>query len=224
MASSDIPYLVLAIALGFAIVGAAWVHLVLERKKLQALAQRLGLEYVKERPRFTLAVIFQAANLQKAERDIFVEGKIGNRTVQFGEFKVWESAIGQSNIKQWAEVAVAAATGDNEFSLKCKHPGWKVLEWMQEGDVTVGDPAFDARWQIRTNHPEIVPAILSPSLRAKLDAASQTDTGGQYRLFDGWMCYLEQGSVSAARTITRLEAKVGLLIDLAAAAELACVR
>ncbi len=188
-----------------------------KRRNLQALAQRLGLDYVMDDgPKFSFTLDV-ATSERDATRKVCVEGTIRGRRVEFSEFT---TSAGRSS-QRWTEVAVAAVAGDFEFSLQQEGLGWKLMRWLGDEEVTIGDREFDAQWHIKASSPDTLQAMLLPELRGKITAAGLSGTQGHFMLFDGWMRYIERGGFEDPSRVARGERVLGLLSDLAVAAEVA---
>ena len=119
----------------------------------------------------------------------------------------------------WLEVAVLGVPGRLELSLVRQGFGTKIAEWFGTKEITVGDPAFDARWFVKTNREEFVAAALLPETRARIDAVA--GLGGRSLRIEvqaGMVKYVEQGSITQA-AMRRAEQVFPMLEELAALAE-----
>jgi H2-forming N5,N10-methylenetetrahydromethanopterin dehydrogenase len=128
------------------------------RQNFTDLAQRLGLAPSRVQPKFGFWPQSQAEGLLR-ERPArlygYTTGSGKHRTV-------------------WSALSVQPrAHGGLTFSLTPQGLGSKLAELFGAREITVGDPAFDKAWFIRTNQPEFSSAALLPELRARLTAAVQ---------------------------------------------------
>ena len=176
---------------------------------LQALAQKLGLEYRQQK--FGLFDTVGAAT-----------GKLMEREVGFHQFTTGSGKTEQ----KWCAVSVfPKETGRLTFNLH--QQGWvsKLEALFGAREATVGDEAFDKTWFLQTNEPEFLGAALVPEIREKLMAAQAA--GGlavHFRLEKGTVRYAELGDFSSDSACARLEQMLPVLYDLADIAEVAAAR
>lgn len=123
----------------------------------------------------------------------------------------------------WCAVAVQPRqTGGLTFSLTPQGLGSKVAELFGAKEITVGDPAFDKAWFIRTNQPEFFAAALLPELRTRLAAAIEGQPHPwqpSVKLEKGAVIYAEAGAFNHAGRCERLFRMADILCDFADIAE-----
>ena len=145
-----------------------------------------------------------------------VEGRQAGRRVRFWSF----TTGGGKSQRHW--VAAGAEPRDvGQFAFRIEPQGLatRLAEWFGAKEITVGEARFDAAWFVRTTAPEALGAALLPEIRAKLMAAREGGAGGEFKLEEGWVCYVEQGRFANDATTRKLESLVPLLHDLADIAE-----
>lgn len=196
-----------------AVVGVIWWAVVVGGRRTQAnlsaVANRLGLQL--EIRRWMNLVIGGS-----------LHGTVQGRRVRF-----WSYTTGSGKSQTtWAAVGVIPRQdGGLEFKLSRQGLATKVMELFGSKEVTVGDRAFDEAWFVQTNRPDYLAAALVPEIREKLMAAHRAGGGGSFRLDGGGeVVYVEQGSLSSAKVIARLEGVLPVLQDLADVAEVAEAR
>jgi len=176
---------------------------------LQAVAQRLGLEY------------FEAKKTGWASNQI-VTGQRDGRDVTFHTFT---TGSGKSR-KPWRAVSVRPRTvGGLTFHFQPQGLGTKLKELFGAREIVTGDAPFDAAWFLETNEPEFLPAALVPEVRAKIMAA-RADAGrdGNFKLETTSVRYAERGTFADADDCTRFEQLLPLLHELADIAEVSAER
>jgi hypothetical protein len=206
-----IPFLFIILFLGAA--GLAIFGAMRQSRKaaanLQALAQRLGLEYNQGK---SGAFMTAAA----------VTGRHEGRQVSFHQFT---TGSGKSQTTWRAVAVIPNSMGALTFNLHRQGMFSKVEKLFGAREATVGDAAFDAAWFLQTNDPDFLGAALVPEIRAKLTAA--LGAGGQsvsFRLEKGMVRYAEMGNFSSEPATLRLEQMLPVLHDLADIAEVAAGR
>lgn len=108
------------------------------------------------------------------------------------------------------------------FSLTPQGLGSTFAELFGAKEITVGDPAFDKAWFIRTNQPEFFTAALLPELRARLTAAFDVRPRAwqpSIKLEHDAVIYAEAGDFNSEGRRERLALLVEVLCDLADVAE-----
>ncbi len=145
-----------------------------------------------------------------------MEGTQAGRAVRY-----WTYATGSGKSRTtWVAVAVRPrAEAGLQFDLTRQSFGSKIMEMFGVKEIRVGDPAFDAAWFVRTNQPDFLAAALVPSIRARLMAERAGRWGARYKLEHGLVQYVEQGHLSSAEVMSRLERQLPLLQELADVAE-----
>ncbi len=191
------------IALVVLVVWAARVHARKTREMLHAFAQRAGLRIQEQ-------TILGYTSVQS------LEGEQAGRTVRY-----WTYATGSGKSRTtWVAVAVRPrAEAGLQFDLTRQNFGSKIMEMFGVKEIKVGDPAFDAAWFVLTNQPDFLAAALVPSIRARLMAEPPGHWGARYKLENGLVQYVEQGHLSSAEVLARLERQLPLLHELADVAE-----
>ena len=191
------------IALVVLVVWAARVHARKTRDLIHAFAQRAGLRVEEQ-------TVLGFTSVQS------LEGEQAGRAVRY-----WTYATGSGKSRTtWVAVAVRPRTEAGlQFNLTRQNFGSKIMEMFGAKEIQVGDPAFDAAWFVRTNQPDFLAAALVPSIRARLMAEPAGHWGGRYKLEDGLAQYVEQGYLSSAEVLARLERQLPLLHELADVAE-----
>lgn len=172
---------------------------------VRALAQRLGLTVTERK------ILGYSADWE-------LNGVVDRRMV-----RCWTYTTGSGKSRQsWCAVSVQPrATGPLSFELQRQDLGTKLMEFFGTKEITVGDPAFDAAWFVRTNEPDFLRAALVPAIRAKFMGALASGAKGHYTLKEGAVRYAERGGFYAEPLVARLEQQVPLLLDLADLAEVA---
>lgn len=173
------------------------------RMRLEALAQRTGLRIVE-----STVLGFTVVKSLEGERQ--------GRAVRF-----WTYATGSGKTRiTWVAVSVRPQpAGGLEFELTRQNFGSKLMELFGAKEIQVGDPAFDRAWYVRTNQADFFRAALVPQIRARLMGEAAGRRGARYKLKDGLVQYVEQGSWSSGGALERLEQQLPLLHELADVAE-----
>lgn len=184
-----------------------WWSIVQSRRtsaNLQALAQRLGLEFVDEKG-------------GGWARKLLVSGRREGRSVTFYSFT---TGSGKSRV-HWCAVSVLPnRTGWLTFHIERQGLATKIGELFGAKEIVVGDPVFDAAWFVRTNRPDFLRAALLPEVRTKLMAAHAVSRSrGHFKLEEAALFYAENGTFADAATCARLEQMLPLLNELADIAE-----
>lgn len=176
-------------------------------RNFTTLAQRLGLTPAQVRPKFGLWPQGRAEGLLRGKPSRlygYTTGTGKNRTV-------------------WSALSVQPrAHGGLAFSLTPQGLGSKLAELFGAREITVGDPAFDRAWFIRTNQPEFFSAAFLPELRARLTAAVQTRPGPRQpslKLDGAEVVYVEAGDFNSSALRERFALVSEVLCDLADVAE-----
>lgn len=145
-----------------------------------------------------------------------LEGEQAGRAVRY-----WTYATGSGKSRTtWVAASVRPrAEGGLQFDLTRQNFGSKIREMFGAKEIRVGDPAFDAAWFVRTNQPDFLAAALVPAIRARLMAEPAGRWGARYKLEHGLVQYVEQGHLSSAEVLARLERQLPLLHELADVAE-----
>lgn len=179
------------------------VHTRKTRELLQAFAQRAGLRIQEQ-------TVLGFTSVQS------LEGTQAGRAVRY-----WTYTTGGGKSRTtWVAVAVRPrAEAGLQFDLTRQNLGSKIMEMFGVKEIRVDDPAFDAAWFVRTNQPDFLAAALVPSIRARLMAEPAGRWGARYKLENGLVQYVEQGHLSSAEVIARLERQLPLLHELADVAE-----
>jgi hypothetical protein len=173
------------------------------REALHAFAQRAGLRIQEQ-------TVLGFTSVQS------LEGEQAGRAVRY-----WTYSTGSGKSRTtWVAVAVRPrAEAGLQFDLTRQNFGSKIMEMFGVKEIKVGDPAFDAAWFVRTNQPDFLAAALVPSIRARLMAEPAGRWGARYKLENGLVQYVEQGHLSSAEVLARLERQLPLLHELADVAE-----
>ena len=169
------------------------------------LATRLGLEHLPPGPGWK-------AMLWTPEANGILRGKkvrLYNYTTGSGKSRTTWSAVS-------AEPRLGGAL---EFSLEPQGFGSAVMAFFGYKEITVGDPAFDARWFIRTNKPDYLGAALLPELRVKLDQLHSARARGTFKLERGTVVYSERGTFGNPALCERFVLATEIVCDLADVAE-----
>lgn len=192
------------------ILGSIWWTVVVGGRRtlanLTAVAERLGLQLEVKR----------VMNL--------VMGGSLHGTIQGRRVRLWSYTTGSGKSQTtWAAVGVTPRQESGlEFKFSRQGLATKMMELFGSKEITVGDRAFDEAWFVQTNQPDYLGAALVPEIREKLMAAHRAGGGGIFRMdAGGEVVYVEQGSLSSAKVIARLEAVLPVLFDLADVAEVA---
>lgn len=199
---------VFVLGVGGLVVLLVWLSRVFERRRaaaLQALADQLGFT-LEPRPKSFIHVYRPRANGQLLGRP--------------AAFFTYTTGSGKSQ-QHWVALTVRpAATGGLTFSLSRQGMFSRLAELLGAREVEVGDPAFDARWFIRTNRPEFVRAALLPELRSRLTTLdAEGKVRGEFFLKTDVVEYRESGSLYDAKQAARLIAVAEIVAQLAAIAE-----
>lgn len=198
---------VIAVCLAAMIVGLIFRTAMVQARKtqanVQALAQQLGLTVTEKK---ILGLV--------ASREL--KGVIDGRSL-----RCWNYTTGSGKSQQsWCAISVQPrSAGGLTFDIQRQDFGTKVMEFFGSKEITVGDPAFDAAWFVRTNEPEFLSAALVPEIRGKFMAALAGGAKGSYVLKDGAVRYAERGGFYSEPITRRLAQQVPLLRDLADLAE-----
>ena len=173
------------------------------RQNLGSLAARLGLEHK------------TAAAAWWSDEHV-VEGRRDGRLVRF-----WSYTTGSGKSRRhWIAVGVAPRrVGRFRFRFEKQGLATRLAEWFGAQEVTVGDPAFDAAWFVRTNAPEVLRAALVPAIRERLMAARAAGAEDDFKLEEGIVFYARQGRFGDAAAVRQLESLLPVLQDLADLAE-----
>lgn len=191
------------IAMVVLVIWAARAHARKTRELLHAFAQRAGLRIQEQ-------TILGFTSVQS------LEGEQAGRAIRY---RTYTTGSGKSRTA-WVAVDVRARTEAGlQFDLTRQSLGSKIMEIFGVKEVRVGDPAFDAAWFVRTNQPDFLAAALVPSIRARLMAEPAGRRGARYKLENGLVQYVEQGHLSSAEVLARLERQLPLLHELADVAE-----
>ncbi len=198
------PLIVFVVIAGWA-TRSALVQLRRAEANVRAMAQRLGLAVTERK------ILGYSADWE-------LNGVVDGRAV-----RCWTYTTGSGKSRQsWCAVSVQPrVTGPLSFELQRQDLGTKLMEFFGTKEITVGDPAFDAAWFVRTNEPDFLRAALVPAIRAKFMAALAGGAKGHYTLKEGVVRYAERGGFYAEPLTARLEQQVPLLLDLADLAEVA---
>lgn len=172
------------------------------RANLEGLAARLGLQVTGD------------------PRGLVTSGAVSG-VRQGKEVRFWTYATGSGKSRRtWCAVGVRPrAHGGLEFDLRRQGFGTKVMEWLGAKEIQVGDPAFDREWFVRTNQPEFLAAALVPEVRARLAALGHFASEKPFQLEGGLVQLSTPGTFGNDKVVTRLEACLPLLYDLADIAE-----
>ncbi len=191
------------IALIVLVIWLAKEHARKTREMLHAFAQRAGLRIQEQ-------TVLGFTSVQS------LEGEQAGRAVRY-----WTYSTGSGKSRTtWVAVAVRPrAEGGLQFDLTRQSFGSKIMEMFGVKEIKVGDPVFDAAWFVRTNQPDFLAAALVPSIRARLMAEPAGRWGARYKLENGLVQYVEQGHLSSAEVLARLERQLPLLHELADVAE-----
>lgn len=175
---------------------------------LAALAERLGLE---------LVIAKKAFGLTEAR----VEGRWQGRDVRF-----WTYSTGSGKSRRdWIVAGMDTPRGgDVAFELRTQGMLTKISEFFGAKEIQVGSPRFDAEWFVTTNRPTEFAAALLPEIQEKISALHATGAKGTYARKEGWVCYVEQGTFSNDAAISRLEAALPVLADLADVVDVCATR
>lgn len=132
----------------------------------------------------------------------------------------YTTGSGKSRV-QWAAITIApSGTGGLTFEIDRQGLLTKLAELFGSKEIQLGDPAFDARWFVRTNQPEFFRAAFLPELRAKLTALdAQGLLKGGISLREGVVKYKEQGSFHRQAVCERIAAVAEVACDFADVAE-----
>lgn len=179
------------------------VHARKTRDRLHAFAARAGL-------RLTEQTVLGFTSVES------LDGEQHGRTVRY-----WTYSTGSGKSRTtWVAVGVRPrGEAGLQFDLTRQNFGSKLLELFGTKEITVGDPAFDAAWFVRTNQPDFFAAALVPQIRARLLAEPAGRWGARYKLEQGPVQYVEQGSFAGSGVLERLERQLPLLHELADVAE-----
>ncbi|MBI5689962.1 MAG: hypothetical protein HZC55_07655 [Verrucomicrobia bacterium] len=178
-----------------------------EHENLTALALRLGLE---------LKVETKAMGLQAVRINGWREGR---------RVEVWgfTTGSGKSRRRWVAAGAHPRECGSLTFRFDPQGLGTSLAEFFGAKEIQVGDRRFDEAWFIRTNRPDIFGATLVPELREKMLELRDAGLKGAYRLENGRVMYVEEGTFASARAVAHLEMVVPVLLLLTDVVEY-CVR
>lgn len=135
-------------------------------------------------------------------------------------FLSYSTGSGKSRV-QWAALRIMPpGAGGLTFAIDRQGLLTRISELFGVKEIEVGDPAFDAKWFLRTNQPEFFRAALLPELRAKLTAlADQGLLRGGFTLKDGIVEYRERGNFYDEAQCGRIAGVAELACDLADIAE-----
>jgi hypothetical protein len=184
------------------------------KKTLQAVADRLG---------FTIAPKFQVSSTNRSGGSIFgfggsrgergIEGTVRGRAVQISEFLVDEGKHEQT----YLELVVAANANHFKFALHRRGLIRKLGGFLGVHETTIGDEEFDRRWRITASDMTTLQSVLSPELRTKIDQSANNFS--EFNLYNDWIRYREQATISNSGPLRRMEGMVELMCDLAEAIE-----
>jgi len=179
------------------------VHTRKTREMLHAFAQRVRLRIQEQ-------TVLGFTSVQS------LEGEQAGRVIRY-----WTYATGSGKSRTtWVAVAVRPrADGGLTFELTRQNLGSKIMELFGAKEIKGGDPAFEAAWFVRTNQPDFFAAALVPQIRARLMAEPAVHRGARYQLDKDGVQYVEQGHLSSAEVVARLERQLPLLQELADVAE-----
>lgn len=176
-------------------------------RQVRDLATSLGLTLEPARPRFGMLPPPRAS------------GTIDGRRARLYTFT---TGSGKSR-REWCAIGIKPReVGGLTFSFSRQGLDTKLAELFGAREITVGDPAFDQTWFIRTNQPEFFRAALLPELRARLTAAlgdSRPPRGSTLKLESDEIVYAEQGTFNDEDRCARFQRLAGVLSDFAAVAE-----
>jgi hypothetical protein len=175
-------------------------------RNLRIFADRLGLTLIEYPP-----------VLGYFPRTPTVEGHRRGKPVRLFTFN---TGSGKSR-KTWTALGVQARERSLSFSLQPQGLGTRILELFGAKEITVGDPAFDAAWFVRTNREDFLRIALIPELRARLMAARQAGLREDFRCENGEVRYAEVGGFSDEARVERFLLAADLCADLAEVAEAA---
>jgi len=189
------------------------------KKNLTALAGRLG---------FALMPEAQLSLIQRTWRRIFslstnqsmmgIYGQVHARSVRIFSYTVSTVGPRRYDVK-WTEMAVSTSAASFSFSLRPKNIVWKLLGQLSNQEIKLNDEEFDRHWRVNSNQPETLKVVLLPELRSQINQYAARL--GEFSLESDAIRYRVQGDFNNAALVARYEGMIGLLCDLAEAAEVA---
>ncbi len=123
----------------------------------------------------------------------------------------------------YREIAVAVTVPTFKFTLALRLAGSKLLEILGDVVPKTGDGDFDECWLIQSSHPQVVLALLTPELRALLNALT-IFPGSTFIFEDNWSRYRENGDFSDLRNAQRFAEMARLMLKFALEIELTAER